>query len=372
MKLGHMLMVMLCSLSLAACTAAPRVFQEASAPAPNAQVQKLFLVTHHPLEDILPGNATEIPSFLGDKRRETVRYLGLDISIPAGHTPGQIEWPDRRTGPANARTDFAVLDTDVIASAPELRRAIHASARNRTDPVFLFVHGYNNTAPDATYRVAQILQDFDTPLPGIVFAWPSAARASGYLYDRDSVLFARDDLVDLLRDLTQGTSRGVVIMAHSMGSQLVMEALRQIRLKGDTALLRRIETLVLMSPDIDVDVFRRQAKSIEPHLPTPFMIFINQDDRILRLSSFLTGRRARVGGSLSPDDVEDLPVTVIDLSTFSTGSAPNDHLLGATSPEVIRILRRLEDNNALQARNVNRWLRLEDLDPKRATTRAEF
>jgi esterase/lipase superfamily enzyme len=98
-----------------------------------------------------------------------------------------------------------------------------------THETLLFVHGYNNTLSEAMYRLAQIQTDFDTGMPGVLFSWPSAGDPRGYIYDRDSVLFARDDLTAVLRQLTSGPGDKVFLLAHSMGSSLVMETGRPRR-----------------------------------------------------------------------------------------------------------------------------------------------
>ena len=202
----------------------------------------------------------------------------------------------------------------------------------------LYVHGYNNTLSEAMYRLAQIRTDFEVSMPAMLFSWPSAGDPRGYVYDRDSVLFARDDLVALMERLTAGPGDRVFILAHSMGSQLVMEALRQIALSGDRRALARLSGVVLMSPDIDPDVFARQADAIG-HLPQPFFIFITRADRALTLSGFITGRKPRLGVIDAAEEVTRPDVQVIDFSDLATGEAYN-HYVPVTSPAAIEMLNR--------------------------------
>lgn len=356
------------SLSLAVCLClaacgAPRVFQSATGSEPTASLQRIYLATHHPPEHFAVGSRVEVED-LSEARQTQLTFAAVDVSIPPGHEVGQIEWPRKGTGPANPQTDFAVIGTEFLEGPVALRRALDRDSKSRSsDDLFLFIHGYNNTAPDATYRTAQIVEDFEIPMPGIVFAWPSAGRAGGYLYDKDSILFARDDLADLLEELTRGNARNIVIMAHSMGSQLVMETMRQLKLEGKTNVLKRLDTVALMSPDIDLDLFRRQAAEIDPYLPDPFVVFINNNDRALRISSILSGRRGRVGANLSRDDVDDLPINVLDFSTVSGGDSM-EHLVQVTSPEAVSILSKLANEGALNSSNFDRWMSLDELRPR--------
>ncbi|WP_417726069.1 alpha/beta hydrolase [Roseovarius sp.] len=310
-------------LVLAGC--APRVTAERAAPHPAAKIEQLYVATGRRLDQTGP--------IFGLERPEGVRFFRADISVPPTHAPGQIEWPE---GAPDAATDFVVTETQVFRSPGAMlgdMRQEHAGGGE----TLLFVHGYNNTLSEAMYRLAQIQTDFDTDMPGVLFSWPSAGDPRGYIYDRDSVLYARDDLTEVLRQLTRGPGDRVFLLAHSMGSSLVMEALRGIALSGDRHLLNRISGVVLMSPDIDPDVFERQAEVIGA-LPQPFLIFITKVDRALSLSGFITGRKPRLGMIDTADKVQRPDVRVIDFSELADGAGLN-HFVPVTSPAAIDFLR---------------------------------
>ncbi|GAW35968.1 alpha/beta hydrolase family protein [Roseovarius sp. A-2] len=316
-RLGASIVLLL----LAAC--APRVTAERAAPHPQAEIQPVFVVTGRELDRTGP--------IFGLKRSEAMHYFRADISIPPTHETGRIEWPE---GPPDAATDFVVTGTLVHDGPEALRRDMRARTKGRE--TLVFVHGYNNTLSESMYRLAQIRADFNVSMPGLLFAWPSAGDPRGYIYDRDSVLYARDDLETLLRDLTGRPGEKVFILAHSMGSQLVMEALRQIALRGDRHLLDRISGVVLMSPDIDPDLFDRQAEAIGT-LPQPFLIFITKADRALTLSGFITGRKPRLGVIDDAGEVRRGDVQVVDFTSLADGEGYN-HFVPVTSPAAIRML----------------------------------
>ena len=171
----------------------------------------------------------------------------------------------------------------------------------------------------------------------ILFSWPSAGDPRGYIYDRDSVLFARDGFEQLIRDLRARGQRKIFIMAHSMGGYLTMEALRQMALKGDRQVMDAISAVVLMSPDIDPDVFRQQAETIG-RLPQPFVIMTSRKDRVLSAAELLTGRKPRLGRIESAEAVAGLDVSVLDLTGFDDGSA-GGHMVAASSASAIQLLR---------------------------------
>ncbi|WP_297769912.1 alpha/beta fold hydrolase [uncultured Roseovarius sp.] len=306
---------------LMAC--APRVTAERAARDPTATIQPVFVATGRELGKTGP--------IFGLERPDRVNHFRADISIPPTHQTGQIEWPQ---GPADAATDFVVTGTEVFSGPETLLRDMRRRTGERE--TFVFVHGYNNTLSEAMYRLAQIQTDFDVSMPGLLFSWPSAGDPRGYIYDRDSVLYARDDLEALLRDLTAHPGDKVFLLAHSMGSQLTMEVLRQIALKGDRQIFDRISGVVLMSPDIDPDLFERQAEAIG-ELPQPFLIFITKADRALTLSGFITGRKPRLGVIDDVEKVQRPDVEVVDFTDLADGEGYN-HFVPVTSPAAIQML----------------------------------
>lgn len=135
------------------------------------------------------------------------------------------------------------------------------------------------------------------------------------------------------------TDLDVVLVAHSLGSSVVMEVLRQLRIAGRNALIDRIHGVILFSPDLDVDVFRSQASRIGD-LPQPFVIFTSQRDQALTFSSIMAGRTARVGNLATADQVAEFDVTLIDVSAFEGGVRDRlNHFAGATSQSAVQILR---------------------------------
>ena len=261
--------------------------------------------------------------------------MRVDVSIPASHRAGQIEWARGRPDPSR---HMGVAGTETYAGWPDLLNNLKDRAPPGPRETIVFVHGFNTNLAEATYRVAQIAHDYDLPGPPLLFSWASSGDPRGYAYDRDSVLIARNALEETLATLA-GDGGRIVLTAHSLGTHLVMETLRQISLKRDQRTLRAIGGVVLFAPDIDVDLFNRQLRDIDPAIES-LVIFATPEDRILRLSSLLTGRQDRVGAVTDLSLIEDRRVTVIDLSDVADPSGPN-HLLVATSPAAIALISKM-------------------------------
>jgi esterase/lipase superfamily enzyme len=329
-------------LVLMACS--PRPIAQRAAQNPDARIQPVFVVTQRDLD--------KAGSIFGNRRSPKVNHFRADISVPPTHKPGKIEWPK---GTPDAAKDFVITGTEFYGSAGALVRDAHKATPERETMVF--VHGYNNTLSEAMYRLAQIQTDFDTGGPAVLFSWPSAGDPRGYVYDRDSILFSRDALESTLRELTKAPGEKVFLLAHSVGSQLVMEVLRQAALRGDNRLLGRISGVVLMSPDIDPDVFRAQAKVIGK-LPQPFMIFISKQDKALSLAGLLSGHKPRLGGVTGPQDLQGLEVSVVDFTALADGGGFN-HFVPVTSPAAITALNGLIERGARRRKVASKYIVLQ-------------
>ena len=127
--------------------------------------------------------------------------------------------------------------------------------------MLVFIHGYNTGFDDGVYRVTQIAHDTRYPGTPILFSWASGAKTRDYVYDKDSSTAARDDLEETLVMLSKSRSvKSIDIIAHSMGNWLAMETLRQLAIAGNRDLDGKLGYVVLASPDIDVDIFKKQMK----------------------------------------------------------------------------------------------------------------
>ncbi len=327
-----------------------------SAPHPDAATETIFIATMR--------SAGQRGQMFGQTRAPDIGYAQALISIPPTHQLGNVE---RGTGQINAARYFAPLSVRPLPDTQALTRAIKAKQTNPQEPLLIFVHGYNNTLEDAAFRLAQIQHDFALTNPALLFSWPSAGDPRGYVYDRDSVLFARSDFARLLENLNNAGQRRVLILAHSMGGSLVMEALRQLKLEGKAATVSSLDGVVLMSPDIDPDIFRRQVQEIGK-LPEPFVVMTTQKDRVLNFATLLTGKKPRLGRIQNNDEVKGLGVTVLDFSRFDIGENFG-HMVPVSSPEAITFLRKLMGGVAENAEAFSRYVLLGE--PMRREPRKE-
>src|SRR5258705_6606030 len=72
----------------------------------------------------------------------------------------------------------------------------------------------------------------------------------------------------------------IVVVAHSMGAMLTVDALRQLRIEGKDRVIARLGRVVLAAPDINAKMFRAQVQAIGPLKP-PLLVLVSKDDGAL-------------------------------------------------------------------------------------------
>jgi esterase/lipase superfamily enzyme len=275
--------------------------------------------------------------FTGD-RGDGVSFAAIDVSVPPNRDPGTLQWPNGT--PADPSRAFAVTEVEPLQRkqvAPWFRT--HAGKSRR---VFFFVHGFNTSFDRAVFRFAQLAHDSDAQAAPVLFSWPSRGRLLDYKRDSDNASYSRSDLASLLETAAASPEvTEITILAHSLGSWVAVEAVRQLGL-AHHGVPAKIRNLILASPDLDIGVFRRQVEDMGPRRPN-ITLFVAQTDRALRLSAFLTRGRTRLGAIDPGKDAYAAElaglknVTVLDLTGLRSNDRIN-HDLYAQSPEVVRLI----------------------------------
>lgn len=314
-------------IALTAC--APRgVITIAPEAAAVGDVRTVYLATSRGI--------TNLPERF-DSSRAPATFARYDVSIPPDRVDGSITYPGRRA--VDPRKQMLTVDEELYADEGAFKSDLSTALRSSpaSKRVVVFVHGFNNTYAEGLYRAAQLAHDLKITSTIVHFSWPSSANALGYVHDHDSTLYARDALETLLRDVSDAGASDIVLVAHSMGALLSMETMRTMAIRGDTRTLSKLSAVILISPDIDVDVFHAQMAAI-PKPPQPFVIFGSQRDLWLKLSARITGAENRLGTLADTSAIADLPVTYVDVGEFRDGTV---HFAFATSPELLDVIQQL-------------------------------
>jgi esterase/lipase superfamily enzyme len=264
-------------------------------------------------------------------RADAISYAAISVSIPpdGSRQAGDVQWP--KSLPGDPSRDFVTVSADYLDKRAFVSAISAATKQTGPRNVLLFVHGFNNRFDDAVYRFAQVAHDAKAPGIPVLFTWPSLGeqRLRAYTYDRESANYSRDGLEGLLDLLSSNPNvKGINIVAHSMGNWVTLEALRarSIRLGriGD-----KVKNVMLVAPDVDVDVFRTQIRRMGAARPR-FSLFVSQKDEALAFSQFIWDGVPRVG-VVNPNqepystEFEREKIAVFDLTALKTPSGGSVH-----------------------------------------------
>src|SRR5271165_2531847 len=319
-----------------------------SASAPGASIVDMFVATTRADVSDPPG------VMFNGERAPGLAFADIAVSIPPDSVRkiGEVEWPS--TPPGDPARDFVTVRADRL----DLKQAVAAfngrllKLKPSDRHVLLFVHGYNTRFEEAVFRFAQIAHDANAPVVPVLFTWPSRGRLFDYVYDRESAVYSRDALETMLQAMAKDPNVGEIsILAHSMGNFVTVEALRQMVIRN-RGMSPKIKDIMLASPDIDFDVFRRQIAEIEASDKSPpVTLFVSKDDKALAASSLIAGTAPRLG-EIDPHAepyktiLNKAHVQVIDLTSVKSDDALN-HGKFASSGVVQAIGQRLADGQPL-------------------------
>ncbi len=313
-RLGLASAFVLIGLTLAGCAARPSsgVLIPVAATAEGSKTVSILAATTR-------LRSEEQQAAFTDGRARAVSYEQYAVSLPPNHVSGQIEWPSQT--PGNPQKDFVVSDghaLDKTSFAGAIAQQIEVK-KSSDGNILVFVHGYNTNYQEAVFRTAQLTADRSFEETTVLFAWPSRGTLAGYVADRESSTYSRDYLEQVLNEIAAVPKvKSINLVAHSMGNWLAVETLRQAKLRAKSPFLGKLGNVVLLSPDIDIDVFASELNVIGK-LKHPIIIAIAKNDLALAASQRIAGDVSRLGNALTDNPraqaaIERYDLQVVDLS----------------------------------------------------------
>ena len=285
---------------------------------PTIPAESVSQVSRHRLFITTTRKATEVVgAFYSSDRAPELGLASVDVTVPPNHVLGQLERPKRL--PPDPRTEFAVVDPVIYRSDASFISEINRELATRPPgqrKLLLFVHGYNTTTSDAILRLTQFVEDTGYRGVPVLFTWASAARTSRYVYDLNSALVARVKLKEMADILARTRAEDVDVLAHSMGALLTMEGLVDAQQSGSLGKRKKIDHIILASPDIDIDLFRTQLGLLPQSIHKKMYVLVSKDDSALSISRRIAGGVPRVGDA-DPEELDKLGLTVVDLSEIA-------------------------------------------------------
>lgn len=280
-------------LTLACCACSGRPFEGVLVPSAQSasggsRVPILVATTR-------ARSTADVGEMFNGERAQEVSYASITVSIPpdSARKVGQIQWPT--SVPGDPGRDFVTVSADHI-SEQSFNSAISTLARSTgRSRVLVFVHGFNNRFDEAVYRLAQIVQDSKVPVIPVLFSWPSRGLVSlaAYKEDVESANYSRSALQQLLGVIAHNRDvREVTVLCHSMGCWPALEGLRAQSIHTGKA--DKFKNVLLVAPDLDLTVFRREVHQIGRPRPR-IALFVSRDDQALKVSKSIWGGSARLG-----------------------------------------------------------------------------
>jgi esterase/lipase superfamily enzyme len=318
-------------------------------------------------------STTDPGEMFNGERGDGVSYASIAVSIPpdGARKIGAVQWP--ASLPGDPRRDFVTVSANYLdkpAFTAALATLIKQSGKTK---VLVFVHGFNTRFDDAVYRFAQIVHDSKVAAIPVLFTWPSRGetRLRAYTYDRESANYSRDaleNLLDLLASQTKVTE--ISLLAHSMGNWVTLEALRGRSIRAGrvagNANASKLKNVMLVAPDVDVDVFRTQLDRMGSARPR-LALFVSQDDRALSISKVIWGDVPRLGDvdpSQEPyrSEFERAHIEVFDLTHLKSSDLTNhDKAFDDVTSVVAMIKGRLQEGQSLEERDVDAGGQIEQI-----------
>ncbi len=198
------------------------------------------------------------------------------------------------------------------ARSATIREEVAARMRaSGVDRVLLYVHGFNNEFNDGVGTLASIWHYAGRRSLPVLFSWPAGNDGPlAYFRDIESGEFSVFHLKEFMRILADVPEvKRIDIVAHSRGSAVMTDALRELMLESrgggrDPRQELKTGVLVLAAADLDIGVTRQRlvaerfAEGFEQ-----INIYTNPNDGALRLSRII-GNVTRLG-SVDPDKLSE-------------------------------------------------------------------
>ncbi len=310
-----------------------------STDVPGIKSHKVFIMTSR-------ARSSVEAEFYSRKRSEQLGLSSVIVTVPPRHATSKIE--RSKSNPPDPRRSFTVVEPVVYETDDGFLSSINRELAKRPpeDRTILgFIHGYNMTLSDATLRLTQFVEDSGFEGVPVLFSWASYASVTRYVYDLNSALQSRVQMVSVANLLTRSDAKRVDVLAWSMGSFAIMEGIVYAATTGQFDRKNRLKNVILASPDIDLDLFRAQLTLI-PEVVDDIYILTSKADFALKFSSLIAGRQTRLGHA-NLEQLEGLGVSVIDLSEVDDVGTKS-HGKFAESPQIVQLIGRgLQDTNSL-------------------------
>lgn len=159
-----------------------------------------------------------------------------------------------------------------------------------------YTHGYGTSLHDLWQHSALARLRSQSEQPWVVFAWPSIGSGvawprggelltAAYRADSAAAAASRGAFADaLLASVAGAGSRRLMLIAHSLGGQIVGETLRAHRALHAALSTNPLRAVAFVSPDIELRHFGTVIVPSLDSLTKRLLLYASADDRVLMMS----------------------------------------------------------------------------------------
>ena len=283
--------------------------------------------------DRKPSGYTQPALYYGTERGE-LEYGYLDVTIPTAHKESALEtqprWTEYIFDAGEARRRYILLDQVVPLIKERFIQGLREHVeQSRSKDLFVFVPGFDNTFEDSARRAAQLVYDVDFDGTPLLYSWPSRGYPFAYTADESAVNDSGLVLADFLQTIiTRSGAERVHLLAHSMGSRALIEAVRTYLATLAPQKRNRIfGQIIFTAPDVDRSYF---VHAVGPVVAAGerVTLYASDTDYALRASAlFHDGARAGTAGAtvirlkgIDTIDVSAIPADMLGHSYFASNS----------------------------------------------------
>lgn len=287
-------------------------------------VVSLFFATNRALSADAPDPDDPTGQFTSDDG--PLRYGIAEVSIPENHEVGALESqgflealfyePDPEKHVILQRMDL--FDVDIVLA--EIQRQIDIG----DDSTLFYIHGFNTSVETAARRAGQLTYDLNWNGPSFFFSWPSQENFLRYGVDKERARGSRTELLEVFETVAATETDQIVVIAHSMGTDLLAQTLELMEAR-DSAALAKIKTVILAAPDINEDNFRDDIVPAIDRIDDKYAdftvtVYASAGDTALNISE-VTNSALRIGAMSTLTDEQRAalaPVRMVDASQAET------------------------------------------------------
>lgn len=226
---------------------------------------------------------------LSIERGET-RYGTVTVKLDADdYTPSVISdvsrWQHLPLAILLDDANLRITLNDSFSIEPERYYGL-TDAQEKT--VLVYIHGYGREFSEVAEHMAVLIYQMNFKGVPILYSWPSHGRPSAYVADMANADWSALHLQYFLTQLHLDPDIDTVhVVAHSMGNRVLFNALERMSAEPDYLQNWKDGELVLMAPDVDESVFKRDTLPMLARIPNRITLYVSEDDVPLKASSIL-------------------------------------------------------------------------------------